>query len=147
VSYSILKDERFLNIKRSIDVRLNKKVSKETLRNIALKLKAQDPTPYERTFICHVLPGMKVGAGAWATAHFNPDLKIEILGLSLEQEKALTARANVPSREVIGTWLDERPFVGSRITLFRENGVLFMESTYPDGSSGKEEMVEGTLRT
>jgi hypothetical protein len=90
---------------------------------------------------------MKVGAGAWATTHFNPDLKVEILGLSLEQEKSLTTRANVRSREVIGTWLDERPFLGSRITLFRENGVLFMESTYPDGSSGKEEMVEGTLRT
>lgn len=142
VSYSILKDERFLNIKRSIDVRLNKKVSEETLRNIALKLKAQDPTPYERTFICYVLPGMKVGAGAWATTHFNPDLKVEILGLSIQQERALLAQPEDPSREVIGTWLDERPRFGSRIVLFRENGSLFLEFRCWDGSSIKQQMAE-----
>lgn len=46
------------------------------------------------------------------------------------------------TRQVIGSWLDKSPFVGSRITIFRQNGKLFIENTYKDGSSGKKEIVE-----
>jgi hypothetical protein len=35
---------------------------------------------YERVFICYYLPGMEVGAGAWATGHFNPELEVKVLG-------------------------------------------------------------------
>jgi len=141
-SYSIIDSNTFLDYKRSLDVRLNKKVSEDTLRTIALKLKAQDPRSYERTFICYYLPGMEVGSGAWATTHFNPNLDVKILGLTAEQEKALRQSPSDPSREVIGRWLDESPFIGSRVTIFRQDGKLFMENTYKDGSSGKKEIVE-----
>lgn len=142
VTYSIIDSDTFLDYKRSLDVRLNKKVSEETLRAIALKLKAQDSRNYERTFICYYLPDMEVGAGAWATTHFNPNLDVRILGLTAEQEETLKQQPDDPSREVIGSWLDESPFIGSRITIFRQNGKLFIENTYKDGSSGKKEIVE-----
>jgi len=58
VAYSIIDSYTFLDYKRSLDVRLNKKVSEATLQTIALKLKAQDSRHYERTFICYYLPGM-----------------------------------------------------------------------------------------
>jgi len=142
VTYSIIDSDTFLDYKRSLDVRLNKKVSEATLRTIALKLKAQDSRSYERTFICYYLPGMEVGAGAWATTHFNPNLKVKILGMTADQEKTLKQLPDDPSREVIGIWLDESPFIGSRITIFRQNRKLFMENMYTDGSSGKKEIVE-----
>jgi len=121
---------------------LNKKISEDALRVIAFKLKAQDPRSYERTFICYYIPGMEVGAGAWATTHFNPNLKVKILGMTADQEKALKQLPDDPSREVIGIWLDESPFIGSRITIFRQNRKLFLENMYTDGSSGKKEFVE-----
>jgi len=142
VTYSIIDFDTYLNYKRSLDVRLNKKVSEKTLRAIALKLKAQDSKNYERTFICYYLPDMEVGTGAWATTHFNPNLDVRIQGLTAEQEKVLKQQPDDPSREVIGSWLDESPFIGSRITVFRQNGKLFIENTYKDGSSGKKEIVE-----
>jgi len=142
VTYSIIDSDTYLNYKRSLDVRLNKKVSEKTLRAIALKLKAQDLKNYERTFICYYLPDMEVGTGAWATTHFDPDLEVRILGLTVEQEKALKQLPDDPSRDVIGSWLDETLFMGRRITIFRQNGKLFMESVYYDGSSGKKEIVE-----
>lgn len=142
VTYSIIGSDTFLDYKRSLDVRLNRKVSEDTLSALALKLKAQDPKIYERTFICYYLPGMEVGAGAWATTHFNPNLEVKILGLTAEQENALRQQTNDPSRDVIGSWLDESPFIGSRVTIFRQNGKLFLENTYKDGSSGKKEIVE-----
>ena len=142
VTYSIIDSDTFLDYKRSLDVRLNKKVSEKTLRAIALKLKAQDSRDYERTFICYYLPDMEVGAGAWATTHFNPNLDVRIQGLTAEQEEILRQQPDASSREVIGSWLDDSPFIASRVTIFRQNGKLFIENTYKDGSSGKKEIVE-----
>ena len=143
ITYEIINTYTFHDYKRSLDVRLNKKVSEKTLRAIALKSKAQDSRNYERTFICYYLPDMEVGAGAWATTHFNPNLEVKILGFTVEQENALRQLPDDPSREVIGFWLDESLYgMGSRITIFRQNGKLFIENTYKDGSSGKKEIVE-----
>jgi len=142
VTYSIIDSDTYLDYKRSLEVRLNKKVSEDTLRAIAIKLKSQDSRHYERTFISYLLPDMEPGKGAWATTHFDPDLEVRILGLTVEQEKALKQLPDDPSRDVIGSWLDETLYMGRRITIFRQNGKLFMESVYYDGSSGKMEVVE-----
>ena len=121
---------------------LNRKVTEDVLRSIALQLKSQDPKEYERTFITYYLLDMKLGAGAWATTHFNPDLDIRILGLTAEQEKNPLNEAADSSREVVGTWLDESPVVGSKITIYRQNGKLYMEQIFGNGSSSKKEMVK-----
>ncbi len=142
VTYSIINSNIMPGIKRSLDVRLNRKVSEETLRSIALELKAQDPRNYERTFICYYLPDMKVDAGAWATTHFNPNLEVRIQGLTSEEENALRKMPDNLSGEVIGNWLDDSLYVGGRVTIFRENGKLFLERKYKDGSSETKELVE-----
>jgi hypothetical protein len=141
VSFSIIDSRTLPSVMRSLDVRLNRKVSEQTLRAIALKLKAQPPA-YDRTMIFYYLPGMTVGAGAWATTHFTPELEMRIVGLTLEEENKLVAQPEQASREIIGRWLDERPFMGMRITIFREKGKLFYEQMYKDGSSHKRELVE-----
>jgi hypothetical protein len=146
VSFTIIESNILPGIKRSLDIRLNKKVSKETLAAIAQELKAQDPQVYERTFMAYLLPGMTVGAGAWATTHFNPDLEVRILGLTLEEERKIAAQPEPDNSEVIGRWLDDRPFVGHRVTIFREQGKLFMEQIFPDGSSSKKDLKETRTR-
>jgi len=144
VSYFIIDSDILPGVKRSLDVRLNKKVSEDTLRAIALKLKSQDSREYERTFICYWLPGMEVGSGAWATTHFNPELEVRIQGLTAEEEKAQLAEPPPANWEVIGRWLDESAFVGSRITIFRERGNLYVGEKYKDGSGHNERVVERT---
>ena len=100
VSYSIIDSTATAGIKRSLDVRLNKRVAEDTLRAMALKLKSQDSRDYDRTFITYYLPGMTVGAGAWATTHFRPDLEVKILGLWTEEEKKLSTAPAV-SGEIV----------------------------------------------
>lgn len=90
VSFTVTESHTVPGIKRSLDVRLNRKVSEETLQAIALKLRAIDPRNYERTFITYYLPDMAIGSGAWATTHFNPDLEVRVLGLTAEAEKSLS---------------------------------------------------------
>jgi hypothetical protein len=141
VTYTIIDKNIVPGIKRSLDIRLNNKVSEKVLHSIAMKLKNADSNTYERTFIGYYLPGMEVNAGYWATTHFNPELEVRILGLTAEQEQALTQEPEDASREIIGSWLDESPFAGKRITIFRKDGKLLMENTYKDGSSGTKELV------
>lgn len=141
-SYSVIDETTVPGSKRSLDVRLDQKVSEETLREIALELQASVSQDYDRTFIAYYLPDMTVGAGAWATSHFTPDLEVRILGLTVEEEQKLKAEPAAADREVIGSWLDERPFVGSRFTIFRQEGGLFVEQTFKDGSSRQIEVVD-----
>ena len=140
VSYSVIDTDIVSGIKRSLDVRLNKKVSENALRAIALKLRAGDSREYDRTFIVYYLPGMPVGAGGWATTHFDPTLDVRILGLTVQEERALVTESVTSVREVIGRWLDE--FSGSQISIYREGGTLFVEQKFKDGSVLKEELVE-----
>lgn len=142
VSFSIIETSTLPGIKRSLDVRINKKVSEQILRSIALKLKSSDSQTYKRTFITYYLPGMTIGAGAWATTHFNPDLEIRILGLTSEKEKKLISEPIPEKRKIIGRWLDESPFAGSRITIFQKDKKTFIERTFSDNSSIKEELIE-----
>lgn len=142
VFYSIIDSDVVPGVKRSVDVRLNKAVSDEVLRAIAEAVRAEDSREYERTLITYYLPNMTVGAGAWATSHFNPTLEVQIQGLAAEQERALSGPVNLANRNLIGRWLDERPFVAGPIAIFEEDGLLFIEQTFKDGSNLKYEVVE-----
>lgn len=97
--FEIIEDISKSNIKRSVTVRLKSKVSKKTLSQIARKIKKSDRNVYQRTFILYYLPEMEIGAGAWTTTHFNPTLKANIWGLSLEEEKALKNKTKTTSRK------------------------------------------------
>ena len=140
--YSIVGSDTYGTHKRSLDVRLRQPVPENTLRTIALELKSQASQNYDRTFICYYLPGMVVDTGAWATTHFNPNLEVRILGLSVEQEQTLRKLPDDSSREIIGYWLDKSLYNGGRITIFHQNEKIYLEKTYSDGSVGKGEVTE-----
>lgn len=145
VSYTFIYTSIVPGIKRGLSVRLSRKVSEDVLRLIALELKKQDARQYDRTLIEYLLPGMKVGAGAWATSHFDPDLELWILGLTAEEERSLLNEPEDLSREVIGTWLDESPYMGNRIIIYRKDGKLFLERKFGNGSSYEMELVQKPL--
>jgi len=129
------------SIKLAIDIRLEQKVSKDFLQKLALKLRQEEPIKYDRIFISYLLPGMTPGSGAWATSHFNPNLKVEILGWPIEEEKALMSKPKDLSGEIMGEWIDESPF-GAKYTLLKRNGKIIMIRKYKDGSGSEEEMIQ-----
>ena len=141
LTYRIIQENKIPDIKRSVDIRINCRVSKDKLREIALTIKAKDKSQYERTFICYYLPNMIVDEGAWATTHFNPELEVKILGAIEEELEILgEASASDTEREIIGIWLDEN--IPAKLVLFRKNGNSFIETTYKDDSVGTYEMIE-----
>jgi hypothetical protein len=142
ISYTIIEKSSMESIKLNIDIRLEQKVSKDFLQKLALKLRQEEPIKYDRIFITYYLPGMTPGSGAWATSHFNPNLKVKILGATIEEEKALMSNPRDSSGEIIGEWLDESPYVGGEHTFLRRNGKIIMIRKFKDGSSSEDEMIQ-----
>jgi hypothetical protein len=142
VSYTIIEKSSMGSIKLSIDIRLEQKVSKDFLHKLALKLRREEPIKYDRMFIGYYLPGMKPGSGAWASSHFNPNLEVNILGTTIEEEKALMSKPKDSSGEIIGEWIDESPSVGGKYTLLKRNGKIIMIRKFPGGSGSEEEMIQ-----
>ncbi len=142
VKYIVMEKSNLGNIKGSIDIRLGEKVTKEFLHKLALELRETESRKYDRLFITYYLPGMTPGSGAWAISHFDPNLKIKILGTTIEEEKVLKGGPKKSSGAIIGEWLDESPYVGAKYTFLRENGKIIMIRKFKDGSGSKEEMIQ-----
>lgn len=86
-SYSVISDTSLKNIKRSVDVRLQTRLTEEQLTELAKEIQKKSPKQYERTFICYYLPDMEPGAGAWATSHFEKD-KMDVRFTGIEPSTA-----------------------------------------------------------
>jgi hypothetical protein len=142
VKYSIISEKKVPNIKRSLEVRLNKKVSTEVLETIAYKLMQLDKSRYPRTFIAYYLPDMEVGAGAWATTHFTPNIEVKILGATAEEEARLKSPPANPKDNILGDWYCNQPFLESRTSLYIKDNRIYLKNVFKDGSSGVDEMIE-----
>ncbi len=143
VKYTVSEDTHKRDIKRSVVVILEKKISKDNLHNLAYKIKNSDPANYQRTFIGYYLKGKDKNNGYWATTNFNPNLEVRMLGLSIEDEAVLTKPVvSTANKDVLGVWLDDHPGVGAKMTIYHsKDGKLYLERSYSDGSSGRKEMI------
>ncbi|MCI5123321.1 MAG: hypothetical protein D3925_02290 [Candidatus Electrothrix sp. AR5] len=130
-------------IKGSIEIRLEQIVSEETLKKIALKLRDDESIKYDKLFIEYYLPEMELGAGAWATSHFTPDLDIIIFGLSIEGEKDLASKPKNISEKIIGQWIDRGALTG-KYTFLERNNCIVMIINFQDGSNLEKEMTKKT---
>ncbi len=129
--YTIIEDVKTRpDIKRSLKILLNQKVSKEELRLIALQLKKQS-TDFRRTFIIYYLPGTNTNYVAWATTHFTPDIDVEIIGLTMEEGEKLKSLPLPENSEIIGAWLNEGGR-RSRYTMYQQNGKLYLDELWSD---------------
>lgn len=82
IDFTVIKREEFLDYKVSYDVRVGladgRLPTKEELAAVSRYLHSKEKK-HERTFVSFYLPGMKVDAGAFATAHYNPTLEVKVL--------------------------------------------------------------------
>lgn len=77
-SYQLERDVYMGPIKRTVGVRLAHKLSPEQLKAVAQTIKAGATRKTERTFIGYTLEQQQ-SPGYWATTHYDPDLRVEIL--------------------------------------------------------------------
>jgi hypothetical protein len=146
VSYPIISDQEEYNTfnkERNVGVRLNMKVSPEVLREIALEVKSIEKHQYERTFISFYLPeNMSVDKTAWASCHFDPTLKVEIRGLTLEEEATLRKVLLTHPGTKVGAWLIDSQYISRIILIYEDGGVVKKVDHTLDGSLIMDDMIE-----
>lgn len=95
--HKIILDESTKNIKRSVEVSLDKRISEQELEALGRHIKQQEKHAYERTFIGYRVAG-QASSMYWATTHYDPDLKVSILGETKEQHAELVAANTGPEQ-------------------------------------------------
>jgi hypothetical protein len=144
VEYSIIKeDPNELLEKTNIEVRINKKVDEQTLKIIANELK-DERGQYKNVWIFYYVPDKTDGAGVWATSHFSPKLKIEILGSTEVQDKETSNVGDIKG-DVIGKWRSEKSLMGATIILYKnDKSKQIMRINWKTGNPSEEEITEST---
>ncbi len=106
IPFEILKRNEMRPFKHSLDLQVpligGRLPTEEELGKLSRHLVKQ-AQPYERTFVSFYLPGMVLDAGAFATAHHNPDMKV-LIG-----EEALLAYPqyhHFVSKELVDVYLE-----------------------------------------
>jgi len=134
----IINTESLKTIKKSIDIRIPEQLTESQLREIANYLKRENGN-YERLFILYYLPDMKIGSGAWASTHYNPDLEINIMGIDKKAEETMKTM-DLPAGEIIGKWYDKTPYMEHSIIIFKINDKYKMKETFKDGSINEKDL-------
>lgn len=126
--------------RRSLTVQLSKEIDETSQVEIARYLQAQEPR-FRNTYVDYYLPGMAEGAGAWAVAHIEAGVvKAQTLGLTSAEVKRLAS--SDAGGEIIGRWRDDRPGVGSVMTIRKEKGGFVLSRKFPDGDSMTQRLKE-----
>ena len=146
-SFFIIKDNKNSTLKRSVDVRLQQRITHDQLTKLAYEIRNLDHTLYKRTFILYYLPHMIPGEGAWASTHFNPNLKVKIIGASIEDAKKLSQPIQTTGeKEIVGNYFQDLGSLSRRITIYREKKLIFIKTMYGDDSQNIEEIYESKDR-
>lgn len=127
--------------KRMVNILLKDKVRNEVLLAIAKKIKAMDTRDYKRTFISYYVVGLSRTA-AWATSHYNTRLKIDIVGISFDDDAKLK-KIQLPKGTVLGSWIFDG--IKCRTTIYKKNGQYYCESCYADGSTSNKRLEKDDI--
>ncbi|PAU93419.1 hypothetical protein CK503_11845 [Aliifodinibius salipaludis] len=128
--------------KGMITVQLPKKITENQLSQIAHDIKEKVFQRASRVFMTYYLPHMKYGEGAWATTHYKSDyFDISIKGLTITQEERIINELQNETRNFIGKWIDETPFLSCGLVLYQKNGDIFLERIYPNGDKSEKQKI------
>lgn len=134
VDYSVIDIERGSSTKCILDIRLPNRISEDEITHIAEYIYQNEGADCSPLFIYYFLPDEEPGIdGAWAYSWFNPQLEVNINGLSLETEATLSALQPTTDKNVIGIWLDTWG-LSHTVIIRKVIGVYQMTSQFSDGS-------------
>ena len=126
--------------KDNIEVKLNKKVDEKILKEIALEIH-ENRKQYNKLWIFYYIPNMTSGM-AWATTHFTPGLKVNIIGSTKTEDQESSKTSNIEG-EIIGKWRSEKSLMGAALILYKNHeGKLMMRIAFKDGGIMDREVVK-----
>lgn len=142
-NYMVTKEESHKNIERDVEVTLLERVDEQTLRAISKEIKDSETKDYEKTFI-----GYRLAKGGdsffWAKASYEPELKITIIGESIEDHSKVISKKITADGKVLGKWLANNG-IETKMIAYTMKGKTYIKTQYGDGASDVEECEVSTV--
>jgi len=129
--YDIIDSDGNKAIGLNVTVRIQERFSASEMESISNHIRSTRKQ-YTTLRIFYLLPKMEVGHGAWATAHFTPNLELKIVG-STSEEKIKLEEVKVTGL-IKNTWKIYDAFGDGKVYLVEENGKLFIKTIYAPSS-------------
>jgi hypothetical protein len=141
-SYNVIEDKSNVALeKNQLTLEINQKLTEGQIATLAEKL-LNSKEKQRRFYIFYQLSGMKKGSGAWATSHFDPELEIEIIGSTSQQDDNSDKIADaVIDGEVIGKWHEEQ-YTSSNYVIYKKDNKIFIKTIFKSGQVSDEELKE-----
>lgn len=134
VSLFSVTDEIQLPDRRTVEVRLHRRIREKTLKRIAERInETGDDKQVSQTFIGYRLAQQDPSSTYWATTHFSSELTLRIAGLTPREVEALQAfDVDEAYDEPIGSWIVERGFNYLAVA-YIDDAQVFIDHVYPEG--------------
>lgn len=145
-SYKIVEEKTNNSLeKNELTVEINKKISIGQIATLAEEFYLSKPKQ-RRFYIFYLLPGMKIGSGAWATSHYNPELRIEITGGTIEQDIEKNKLTDQVEGEIVGRW-HLQSYASANYVISQKDGEVFLRIIFYNGQTLDEEMKPKKVKT
>lgn len=143
-SYNIIEDKSNEALeKNQLTIEINQKITEGQIATLAEKL--FDSKPKQRRF--YIFIQLQNASGAWAISHFDPELDIQILGSTSQQDDNANAKADEKiDGEVVGKWREEK-YTSSNYVIFKKDSKIFIRTIFKNGQTSDEELKEKKVNT
>jgi methyltransferase-like protein len=110
-NYSVVKIDTDNEIKFSVQVRIDRILSEDELKNIALNVKSDIKAKSKKGYVFFLLPEMETDNGAWASVEFQPEISVNIFGPTIEDNQKINSSIkreirSLSDKRFIGIWID-----------------------------------------
>lgn len=140
-SYEIIKDESNTAIeKNQLEVEISEKLTEGQIATLAEEL-YNSKDQQRRFYIFYKLKGVENSVAAWATSHFDPELKIDITGSTTAEDLNKDKLSEKIDGEVIGKW-DENKYTFSNLIIYKKDNKTFIKTVFKNGQTSDEELKE-----
>ena len=146
LTYTILEETPNEAISKcNLDILLSRKINKNELTALAKELRSTREQ-FNHLWIGYTLKNMKVGSGAWATTHFTPELEVQILGATAEEEKEQNeVSKNVAGGKTIGQWFEQQA-TSATYVYYEKDKKFYMKTVFKDKSSMESEVKKKKVK-
>jgi hypothetical protein len=141
-SYNILEDKSNLKLeKNQLTIEISQKLTEGQIATLAEEL-FNSKEKQRRFYIFYQLSRDTNASGAWATSHFDPELEIQIIGSSTQQDETVNKVASEQiDGDIIGKWKEEQ-YTSSINIIYKKDNKTFIKTIYKDGQNSEVELTE-----
>ena len=140
-TYEIVKDESNEALeKNQLSVELSGKLTEGQIATIAEEL-FNSKDKQRRFYISYNLKGVENTSTFWAISNFDPELEIEIIGSTINEDNAKDKLSEKVDGDVVGKW-NENKYTYSNLIIFKKENKTFLKTIYKNGQISDVELKE-----